>query len=74
MAFAAPLFSLHTYLTGFVCTGRRGPEWVETSSRVRDTGADRLVVLRLLEVKVEHVGLRNVLGNVSHLFLLQCNI
>lgn len=37
-------------------------------------GADRLVVLRLLEVKVEHVGLWNVLGNVSHLFLLQCNI
>ena len=71
MVFAAPLFFPHTYLTASVCSVNSRGSLEEGALR----GGDQLWnegcrAPFCLEVKVFDVGLRNVLGNVSNLFLL----
>ena len=75
MVFAAPLFFPHTYLTASVCSVNSRGSLEEGALR----GGDQLWnegcrAPFCLEVKVFDVGLRNVLGNVSNLFLLHSSV
>lgn len=77
LVLTASLFVLHTYLSSSVCIsasgapGRRSPMgWRPALGR----GVQGETELLFLKGKTQHVGLRNVLGNVSNLFLLHRDI